>query len=185
MWPYSNSTLGNTSHIRQLGMCHQNCQRWQLWPHKKVWIQLPALAVMKAPIKTANAGSSTDTFRTVHVKLPTLAVLRTLFGPTNIFKDTHPFKTANAGSSTDTFRTVHSKLPTLAVLRTLFGPTNFGAIKTANLGSCMDTFRTEHKSVHKTASVGSFDGTFLAAVFGWLSQVFTWENQQHAAVINF
>ena len=89
-------------------MCHQNCQRWQFYPHKKVWIELPPLAVMKAPIITANAGSSMDTFRTVHAQLPTLAVLWTLFGPTNIFKNTHPFKTANAGSSMDTFRPVHA-----------------------------------------------------------------------------
>ena len=125
-------SVDRTASVGSYEGTHQNCQRWQFYGH-----------FSDRPRKTANLGSSTDTFR-----------------PHKILEKTHPFKTANAGSSTDTFRTGPSKLPTLAVLRTLFGPTNFGAIKTANLGCCMDTFRTEHKSVHKTASVGSFVSTW-------------------------
>ena len=83
-------------------------------------------------IKTANVGSSVHTKKCGHncqgwqlcrhaSKLPTLAVLRTLFGPST--HNCQPWQFYGHFSAPPTFSKIpiHSKLPTLAVLWTLFG----------------------------------------------------------------
>ena len=113
---------------------HHNCQRWQFYGH-----------FSDRPRTTANLGSSMDTFRPhqhfqkypsiqncqrwqfyghfsdcpVHAKLPTLAVLWTLFGPTYFCAS----KTANLGSCMDTFQ-----------------PRDQSVHSTASVGSFVSTF---------------------------------------------
>ena len=131
---------------------------------RKVPIKLPRLAVLGAPVfdslksvhKTAKVGSYACPVRKVSIKLPALAVLVTI----------HFYN----------LRKVSIKLPRLAVMhgrsekcpyncqrwQFLWLPVKLPALAVLSALFCVD----------KTASVGSFDGTFKTAVYGSCSQVY-------------